>query len=98
MNRVRNLQLKLDRLRRELGISLPGQVVFRADYGVADDRVVIVEADGFGAAVASIVEGNYPIDYVPIYQKLFRTERGAVTAAERVAFEGVSPATVLQPC
>jgi hypothetical protein len=45
---------------------------------------VVVEADGFGGARLSVVQGNFPIDFVARVQKDFRTEARAVFAAEKL--------------
>jgi hypothetical protein len=47
-----------------------------------DDEEVVVEADGFGGATLSVVEGNYPIDFLCLRETRFRTERAAIQAAE----------------
>jgi hypothetical protein len=72
-------------------------VTFLAHPDVADDSLLIVEADGFGGATTSIVEGNYPVDYITKFEKAFPTEREAEAAAERVAFKGMPPSRVLGP-
>jgi hypothetical protein len=91
---LRNLQRRADSLRNELGISGPGEVTFLAERGLNDD-LVVVEADGLGGATTSVVEGNYPVDYVTKFERCFPSEREALAAAEDVAFNGVSPRHVL---
>jgi hypothetical protein len=86
---LRVLQAKIDAIRQALEISAPGTVTFFARTA-SDDAIVLVEADGFGAATTSIVEGNYPIDYITKFQETFSTERQAEAIAEAVAFNGFS--------
>ena len=88
---LRSLQRRADSLRNELGISRAGEVTFLAAYNEMDDDIVVVEADGLGGATASVVEGNYPVDYVTKYERSFPSEREAEAAAEDVAFNGISP-------
>jgi len=91
---LRQLQDKADAIRIELGISPPGRILYQAAHNVANNDLVIVEADGFGGATTSIVEGNYPLDYITKFEKSFETEQGAEAAAEKVA-DGKAPATVV---
>ncbi len=93
---LRILQKRADALRKELGISRPGEVIFLASYDGIDDDVVIVEADGFGGAKTRIVEGNYPVDYVTKFERSFPSEHQAEAAAEKVAFGGISARRVLE--
>jgi hypothetical protein len=97
MNALRTLQSHVDSLRKEMGISNPGQVTFMASCDNIDDEVVVVEADGFGGATLSLVEGNYPIDYITKFERSFRTERLAEIAAEKIAFRDVSPERIFMP-
>src|SRR5574341_973227 len=92
---LRSLQVKVDAIRDELGITSPGVVTFSAHRDIADDEMVIVEADGFGGATTSVVVGNYPVDFYTKFEKFFPSEEVAETVAERVAFEGVSPRQLL---
>jgi len=92
---LRILQERADTIRNELGISPPEHVTFLAKRETIRDEVVVVEADGFGGATTTIVEGNYPVDYVTKFAKIFRTEEEAETAAERLAYEGASLREVL---
>jgi len=85
------LQMKVDAIRRDIEIISPGTVTFLARGDVADEEIVVVEADGFGGATASIVEGNYPVDYVTRFARGFPSEPDAEAAAEAVAFQGTSP-------
>ena len=89
------LQKRADSLRKELGISGPGEVIFLAPCDGLSDDVVIVEADGLGGATTSVVLGNYPVDYNVRFERHFPNERDATAAAEDVAFNGISPSRVL---
>jgi hypothetical protein len=89
------LQAKCDAIRRELEIHPAGTVIFQASFDEVGDDEVVVEADGFGGAMTSVVEGNYPIDYYTKYEKRFPTETQAENAAEQVAFGHVSPQRIL---
>lgn len=87
---LRELQSKVDTLRKELSISRPGEVTFLASRNGSDDEVVVVEADGLGGATVSIVTGNYPVDYCVKFERPFSNERSAETVAENLAFGGTS--------
>jgi len=88
------LQERIDGLRTELGISPPG-IIFSAPLNAINDGLVIVEADGQGGGTASVVDGNYPVDYVTKYLKVFPTEPAARAAAEEIVFNGCKPVEVL---
>ena len=92
---LRNLQAKADLIRQELGISSPGKVTFLAESGAAGP--IVVEADGFGGATTSIIEGNYPLDYITKFERFFPSEEEAAAAAEEVAFQGAAPHRALGP-
>jgi len=94
---LRRSQRRTDALRKELAVSSPGEITFLADYGGSSDRMVIVEADGFGRATTSLVEGNYPVDYLVIFEKTFPSEDEAEGAASDVAFRRISPDLILGP-
>lgn len=67
-------------LRKELGFSDPGQVLFVADIDF-NDRIV-VEADGYGGASILQVQGNWPVEFFKLREKRFSTEREAEEAAD----------------
>ena len=46
--------------------------------------MVVVEADGFGHATTSVVEGDYPFDYFTTFAKTFETEEDAENAAQAI--------------
>ncbi|HZV89756.1 MAG TPA: hypothetical protein VFF95_19565 [Candidatus Binatus sp.] len=81
------LQAQLDDLRRRLGISERGRILFRAELSYGDDEVVLVEADGFGGGVLRIVEGNYPVDYLTREERTFSTEVEATNAAAALKYD-----------
>jgi hypothetical protein len=93
--RLRKLQIEIDAIRGELGISPPKSVLYLSSLNVTDDKSVVVEADGFGSATVSVVEGNYPIDFVSHYEKEFASENAAVEAAQKVVDEHTYPAEEL---
>ena len=91
LQKLGDLQKEADAIREDLGISAPKAVVYMSSLSAVGDEVVVVEADGFGGAKTSIVEGNYPIDFVIHYEKRFSTEAEAVDAAEKlVAHRGTA--------
>lgn len=92
---LRNLQNRADTLRKELGISRPGEVTFLSSCNEGGDGIIVVEADGLGGATTSVVEGNYPVDYVTKFERSFPSERAAETAAEDIAFNGISLTAIL---
>ena len=83
--RLRRLEIEADAIRRELGISRPGVVIYQRWRNPVDDELVLVEADGFGGATLMIVEGNYPIDYLTGFEQAFETEYEAQGAAENIS-------------
>jgi hypothetical protein len=93
--RLRRLQAEIDRIRARLGISAPGELLYSASLDVCGDDEIVVEADGFGGATTSIVEGNFPMDYRTHYAKKFDTEQAAILAAEAIEEERAGPETIL---
>jgi hypothetical protein len=97
MNRIsrveelKRLQAQVEELRAELAFSPPG-VIWLGD---SDAGMIIVEADGLGAATASIVEGNYPVDYCARFAKRFRREKDAESVALKIVTGKVCPTKVL---
>ena len=83
LKELRRLEKKSKRLRSNLGISNPGEVIFRAAESTWSDNDIIVEADGIGGAKLLVVEGNYPIDYSIKLEKQFASEDEACEAAEQ---------------
>ncbi|MDF0665067.1 MAG: hypothetical protein P0119_03220 [Nitrospira sp.] len=82
LRRVRRLQKEIDSIRRQLGLSSPGAVVYSSPLRSLEDEVVVVEADGMGGATTCIIEGNYPIDFITKYEERFPSEEKAVRKAE----------------
>ena len=94
---LRGLQSRADALRTELGCSRRGEVTFFAPRDGIGDDIVVVEADGLGGATTSVVEGNYPVDYVIKLEKSFSSEQEAEAEAAEIAFTGARPSKVLFP-
>ena len=62
---------------------------------LSSDGMVIVEADGFGGATISVVEGNYPIDYITKVEKFFPSQKDAEAAAEAISLAEVNAEKIL---
>jgi hypothetical protein len=84
LERLRKLEEKSQSLRKNLGISNRGEVIFQAPNSMWSDNDIVVEADGIGGAKLLVVQGNYPIDYSTKSEKVFRTEDAACEAAEKL--------------
>ena len=84
LSRLKHLYAESERIRERLHISPPNSVIFRAAINPVDDEEVVVEADGLGGAKLSIIEGNYPIDFLSLRETGFATEAGAIMAAEQM--------------
>jgi hypothetical protein len=84
LSRLKHLHTESERIRQRLCISAPNSVIFRAPINSIDDEEVVVEADGLGGARISVVEGNYPIDFLSLRETEFATEAGAIEAAEQI--------------
>jgi len=84
LQKLRKLEHQSRRIRKRLGISNPGEVIFQAPQGRWSDNDIVVEADGIGGAKLLVVEGNYPIDYSIKSEREFRSEAAACTAAEEL--------------
>lgn len=95
ITRLKRLQVEIDQIRARLGIDAPGAVLYRTSLDVCGDDEIVVEADGFGGATTSIVEGNFPMDYLTRHSKKFDTEEAAILAAEAVAEERAEPEIIL---
>jgi hypothetical protein len=92
---LRSLQARADAIRQELDFSPSGKVIYLAPLDVSADDVVVVEADGLGGATTSVVEGNYPLDYIIKFERFFASESEAERAAEDLARHRASPCQVL---
>jgi hypothetical protein len=86
--RLRELEAKSAAIRRKLHISPPNIVIYKADFNAIDDEMIVVEADGLGGATLKVAEGNYPIDFLCLLEKRFRTEAAAIEAAEQLKNRG----------
>jgi hypothetical protein len=84
LSRLKHLHTESERIRQRLRISSPNSVIFRAPINSIDDEEVVVQADGLGGARISVVEGNYPIDFLTLSETEFVTEAGAIEAAEQI--------------
>jgi hypothetical protein len=84
LEQLRKLEVKSERLRRSLGVSNRGEVIFQAPNSMWFDNDIVVEADGAGGAKLLVVEGNYPIDYLTKSERAFASEDAACEAAERL--------------
>jgi hypothetical protein len=80
---IRKLQSDIDELRSSVQISSPGVVLYLAER-IASHEHVVVTADGYDGANLSIVEGNYPLDYVTNFEKDFETEEAAIEHAATI--------------
>ncbi len=92
---LRKLQAGADAIREDLQLNPPGKVTYMAPLQANPNDQVVVETDGFGGATTSIVEGNYPIDYVTKFERAFPSEKGAEAAAEAISFQGATPTQIL---
>ena len=93
--RLKQLQAEVNRIRRKLRISAPKEVLYFASLDEWGDREVVVEADGFGGAMTSIIKGNYPMEYDIRRAKKFSTEKAACDAAAELAEGDAEPEDVL---
>ena len=84
LQRLRRLQREIDSIRRQLRISSPGTVIYSSPLRSLEDEVVVVEADGMGGATTSVIEGNYPIDFIAKYEESFSSEKHAIRKAENL--------------
>ena len=90
LQRLQRLQAEVDAIRLELGISAPGSVLYFSAGHSLEDEMIVVEADGFGGATTSVVEGNYPVDYITKFEKEFASEEDAVRIADELTGRGIS--------
>jgi hypothetical protein len=93
--KLKRLQAKIDGTRKKLKISAPKAVLYLQSTGGCDDPSVVVEADGYGGATTSVVEGRFPLEFVVHCSKRFSTEEAALAAATEIVEQGVEPTTVL---
>jgi|ERR1039458_6623019 hypothetical protein len=81
---LRTSQTRADAIRKDLGFSRPGVILYQSWLNAVDGEMVVVEADGFGHATTSVVEGDYPFDYFTTFAKTFETEEDAENAAQAI--------------
>lgn len=91
LKRLRHLQSEADAIRRKLRISPSGAVLYSSPLCSLEDEVVVVEADGVGGATTSVVEGNYPVDYITKFEQHFASEDIALRQAEELVEKHVIP-------
>src|ERR1019366_9199097 len=84
LEKIRKLEKKCEQMRKRIGISARGEVLYQAPHSMFSENDVIVEADGFGGARLLIVCGNYPIDYLVKTDRKFPTEDEDCDAAEQI--------------
>jgi hypothetical protein len=84
LEKLKGLEEKCQRVRKSLGVSNRGEVIFQAPNGMWSESDIVVEADGIGGAKLLVVEGNYPIDYSTKSEQVFQRENAACEAAERL--------------
>jgi len=84
LRKLRKLEQESRRIREQLGVSNPGQIVFQAPQSRWSDNDIVVEADGIGGTRLLVVEGNYPIDYSIKSEREFRGEDAACEAAQKM--------------
>ena len=82
--RLKQLAAESEKIGSDFHISPPNSAIFRGVINPFDDEEIVVEADGFGGATLSIVEGNYPIDFLSLRETKFTSEHGAIAAAEQL--------------
>lgn len=80
------LQKEINRLRLELKVAAPDEVLCRYE-DPCDDRLYLAVADGFGKATAIEIEGNFPVDYFTHRSQECETEDEACRLAAKWAGE-----------
>lgn len=81
INQLKDHEAKSDKLRKLLGISGPGELIYWHDLSVVDEEMVVVVADGQGGAALSVVRGRYPFDYETLESESFDSETEATKRA-----------------
>jgi hypothetical protein len=79
LDQLRALDHAAKKLRHALGVSRPGEVIWRTTAGA---REFLAVADGYGGGTALEVEGNYPIKFLAILEQVCPTEAEASRVAE----------------
>ena len=81
LQKLAELERESQKIREDLKISRPNEVLYRAPQSTWSDNDIVVEAGGQGDARLLIVEGNYPIDYLIKSERVFASELEACEAA-----------------
>jgi len=84
LEKLRRLENKCEQLRKHIGVSARGEVLYQAPQTMWSENDVVVEAAGDGGAKLLIVCGNYPSDYSIKSERQFSTEDDACDAAEEI--------------
>lgn len=82
-------------MRLQLGFHAPGALLYRELLDIYGGSSIVVEADGFGGASTSVVQGDFPVDFLARYTKKFDSEKAATRAAEAVATRHTPPEGIL---
>jgi hypothetical protein len=87
VTRLRALDLETAELRKELGFSNPGEVIFQESLSA--DRSIVVIASGYGAATIQVNDGDYdPQNSQALASREYLNEADAVAKATRMYEEG----------
>jgi hypothetical protein len=78
---LRRLDEKARSIRKTLGYSQSGEVIWQAAIDL--DKLLVVVANGRGGASLLHVRGNYPVDYLLLEQLNFASEKAACEAAAK---------------
>jgi hypothetical protein len=83
LEELRLLDQQAQALRKEMGHSQPGEVIWqtRLDF----DELLVVAADGYGRASLLRVSGNYPVEYTLKDRREFDSEDAACAEAGKQA-------------
>lgn len=84
LHELKNHVAVAERLRTQLHISPPGELIYWQDISAVDEEMVVVEADGVGGASLSIVRGRYPFDYETVEAETFPSEDAATKRASEL--------------
>ena len=84
LRKLANLERESQKIREDLKISRPNEVLYRAPQSTWSENDIVMEAEGQGSARLLIVEGNYPIDYLIKAERLFASEDEACEAAHKL--------------
>jgi hypothetical protein len=82
--KLKDLYQEAEVIRGQLQISEPKSMIYLSDVDAVNTKKVIVEANGLGAAVVRVIEGNYPVDFFIHAERQFAREHDAVSFAEEL--------------